>query len=347
MARIIYGVSGQGFGHAARSHETLRHLKKQGHKLMILTYNQAADLLSKDFSVVRIPGLGLNYQNNKLSYWRTIYDNAATLMREGKNWPSLRRKVKAFKPDFVISDFEPLSAAMAHLEKLPLISIDNQHQLSNTKLSVPKKYYKDFLADKLVVKSMVWGADYYLITSFFKTEIKKKNTFLFPPIVRQKIRNLKPSVKDFILVYQNSDFDYILDELKKLKKYKFIVYSGRPGIKKDGNLILKNYHASSWYNDLKNCRAIIGTAGLSLISEALCLNKPYFAIPVAGQIEQIINALYIKKLGFGDWAQALSAKNTSDFIKNSTLYRKNLIKSPKAGVGDLYTKLDSIIKALV
>jgi len=347
MAKIIYGVSGQGFGHAARSHETLRHLKKQGHQLMILTYNQAADLLGKDFSVITIPGLGLNYQNNKLSYWRTIYDNASTVVREGKNWPSIRRKVKAFKPDFFISDFEPLTAAMAHLEKLPLISIDNQHQLTNSKLNVPKKYLKDFIADKLVVKSMVWGADYYLVTSFFKTSITKKNTFLFPPIVRKKIRDLKPSVKDFILVYQNSDFDYILDELKKLKKYKFIVYSGRPGIKKDGNLVLKNYHASSWYNDLKNCRAIIGTAGLSLISEALWLNKPYFAIPVGGQIEQIINALYIKKLDFGDWSEVLNAKKTADFISQSSVYRKNLLKNPKEDMSKLYKKLDSIIKALV
>ncbi len=347
MARIIYGVSGQGFGHAARSHETLRHLKKAGHQLMILTYKQAADLLGRDFSVVKIPGLGLNYQNNKLSYWRTIYDNAATLMREGKNWPSLRRKVKAFKPDLFISDFEPLTVAMAHLEKLPLISIDNQHQLTNTKLSVPKKYNKDFLADKMIVKSMVWGADYYLITSFFKTKVEKKNTFLFPPIIRTKIRNLKPKTGDFILVYQNSDFDYILDELKQVKKYKFVIYSGRPGLKKDANLTLKNYHSPDWYKDLKNCRAIIGTAGLSLISETLWLNKPYFAIPVGGQIEQIINALYIKKLGFGDWSEKLTAQKTLDFIKTSEKYRKNLIKAPKEDMDKLYKKLDSIIKALV
>jgi uncharacterized protein (TIGR00661 family) len=347
MARIIYGVAGQGFGHAARSHETLMHLKRRKHKILVLAYKQSADLLGQDFPVLQIPGLGLNYQNNKLSYWRTLYDNAATLIKSTNKWPSLRRKIKAFNADLVITDFEPLSATIAHIEKLPLISIDNQHQLTNSQIIVPKKYRRDFLAVKLVTKSMVWWADYYLFTSFFKTKITKAKSFLFPPIVREKIRKLKPQVKDFVLVYQNSDFDYILDELKKLKKDNFIIYSGRPGIKKDGNLILKNYHNPDWYKDLANCRAIIGTAGLSLISEALCLDKPYLAIPVGGQIEQIINALYIKKLGYGDWTEVLTSAKTLDFLKNCVNYRKNLKKRKKEDIGAIYKKLDSIIKAIV
>ncbi len=84
-----------------------------------------------------------------------------------------------------------------------------------------------------------------------------------------------------------------------------------------------------------------------MISETLWLNKPYFAIPVGGQIEQIINALYIKKLGFGDWSEKLTAQKTLDFIKTSEKYRKNLIKAPKEDMDKLYKKLDSIIKALV
>ncbi len=347
MARIIYGVAGQGFGHAARSHETLLHLKRKKHKVMVLGYKQSADMLSKDFPVVVIPGLGLNYQNNKLSYWRTIYDNATTLIKSTTKWPSLRRKLKAFKADLIITDFEPLSAAFAHLEQLPLISIDNQHQLTNSSITVPKKFRTSFATIKLVTKSMVWGANYYLFISFFKTKITKARSFLFSPIIREEIRKLKPVVKDFILVYQNSDFDYILDELKKLKKYSFIIYSGRPGTKKEGNLILKNYHNKDWEKDMAQCRAIIGTAGMSLISESLWLNKPYFAVPVGGQIEQIINALYIKKLGFGDWSEKLTAAKAQGFLKNLEKYRKNLKKRPKQDVHAIYRKLDSIISSLV
>lgn len=346
MARIIYGVSGQGFGHAARSYETLNHLKKQGHVILVLSYNQGAKFLQEYFKVINIPGLGLNYKNNKVVYWRTIYDNAKTLIKESKNWPKIIKQIKRFKPDLVISDFEPLSAAFAHLERLPLISLDNQHQLTNTKISVPKKYRRDFITDTIVVKTMVWGADYYLITSFFKTKVTKAKTFLFPAIVRRPIAQLKPTVKDFIYVYQNSNFDNLISELQKIKTEKFIIYRNISKNKTIGNITIKDYtHKNT--NDLKNCKAIVGTAGLSTISEALWLKKPYFAIPVAHQVEQTLNAINIKKLGYGDWATNLTAKNLTKFINKLPEYRAKLNKRPQESTSELYKKLDSIIKELV
>lgn len=345
MSRIIYGLSGQGFGHSARGHEVLTHLKKKGHELLVLTYAQALGVMKADFPTLEIPGLGLNYQNNKVDYLRTLYDNAAMLVRSGKNWPALLRKIKRFKADLVISDYEPLSAAYAHLEKLPLVSFDNQHQMTNTKIIVPKKYRRDLLAAKLVTRSFVWGADHYLITTFFQTPVSKPDTFLFPPVVRRQVARLKPAVKDYILVYQNSDFDYILPELKKLAPQKFVVFSSRPDEIKDGNLVLKHHDPAAFLQHLKNCRAIIATAGLSLISEAIRLDKPYFAIPVAKQVEQTINALYIKKLGFGDWAETFSAARGRRFMGNLEKFRRALKNNPKENTDRLFEKLDEIIAA--
>lgn len=343
MSRIIYGLSGQGFGHSARGHEVLTHLKKKGHELLVLTYAQALAVMKPDFPTLEIPGLGLNYQNNKVDYLRTFYDNAAMLVRSGTSWPSLLRKIKRFKADLVISDYEPLSAAFAHLENLPLISFDNQHQMTNTKISVPPKYRRDFIAAKLVTRSFVWGADHYLITTFFPTPANKPETFLFPPVVRRQVTRLKPSVKDYILVYQNSDFDYILPQLKKLAPQKFIVFSSRPEEIRDGNLLLKHHDPEAFLRYLKDCRAIIATAGLSLISEAIHLDKPYFALPVAKQVEQTINAIYIKKLGFGDWAETFSPARGKKFLQNLEKYRRALKKNPKEGTAALFKKLDSII----
>ncbi len=346
MARIIYGVAGQGFGHSARSFEVLNHLKKKGHTLLVLTYGQATAVMKPHFPVLEIPGLGLNYQNNRVVYWRTIYDNARMLMRNTKNWPRLLRTVRKFKPDLIISDFEPLSTALAHLNKLPLVSFNNQHQLTNTKISIPPKYRRDFLATKLIVKSMVWGADYYLITSFFKTEVTHPRTFLFPPVVREPVRRLRPTIKNFTLVYQNSDFDYIIDELKKLAPERFIIFSTRPFQKTEGNITFKNHEPKEFLKDLKSCKAIIATAGSSLAFEALWLKKPYFAIPVAQQVEQTINALYIKKLGFGDWAVKFTAPRGKKFLSNLKFYRSQLKKQPNLKPTELFKKLDSIINSL-
>ncbi len=344
MANIMYGVSGQGFGHSARSHEVLAHLKKRGHNLLVLTYAQALGVMKKDFPTVEIPGLGLNYQNNRVSYSRTIYDNALMLFRSSTKWPTLLRRIRAFKPDLVITDFEPLSAVLAHFEDLPLISFNNQHQLTNTALSVPKKYQNEFRTTKLVIQSMIWGARYYLITSFFKTPITKPNTFLFPPVVREAVRRLKPRTGNSTLVYQTAEFD-IFSELKKLAPKRFIVYCNRED-SVDGNIRIKKHNPQTFLADLKNCNAIIATAGSSLAFEALYLNKPYFAIPVAKQVEQTINAIYIKKLGFGEWAETFTAAKGKKFLSSLSVYRRNLQRHPKPTPTALFKKLDAIIKSL-
>ena len=197
MARIIYGVAGQGFVHTTRSKEIIKHLIDSGHKVLVMTYGQALFFLEKDFEVVEIPGLILSYKNNKLSYWETIFKNAKLLLKETKNWKKISKKFKDFKPDMAITDFEPLTCLLAKQSNIPLLSIDNQHQLTNTKIS-SKGHKKDLLAAQLIIKSVVWGAKRYFVTTFYETPILDKKTFIFPPIVRQEILDLKTEKQDYM-----------------------------------------------------------------------------------------------------------------------------------------------------
>ena len=43
--RIVYGVSGEGFGHAMRAKELIRSLIMTGHEIKVITYGQAYDEL--------------------------------------------------------------------------------------------------------------------------------------------------------------------------------------------------------------------------------------------------------------------------------------------------------------
>ena len=40
MANIIYGVSGEGFGHSSRAREMLSHLVKSGHTVKVVSYDR-------------------------------------------------------------------------------------------------------------------------------------------------------------------------------------------------------------------------------------------------------------------------------------------------------------------
>ncbi len=286
----------------------------------------------------------MDYKKNKLIYSKTIWKNIVKISQSTKHWSSIKKVFKDFDPDLVITDFEPLTALLAQTQKKPLISVDNQHQLTRTKIKLPIKYKKDLIADKLVIKLMIRKANYYLITSFFKTPITHKNTFLFAPIIREEILDLKAKEEDYFLVYQGADFSNILPTLKNLKE-KFIIFGPNKEGQED-NLTFIKYSLDEWLKYLANARAVIGTAGLSLISECIYLEKPYLALPIKNQIEQTINAEYLEKAELGMKAEKFTEKTFTIFLSKLDFYRKNLKLVEKCGNKDLNNKLEEIIKSL-
>lgn len=342
--RIIYGLAGQGFGHSARSRESLKHLAAAGHDIKVFTYGQGAFFLHHDFDVFEIPGLTLSYKNNRVRYFKTLFDNTKKVYGQAREWNRVKKVFKDFAPEVVITDFEPLSAMLAKKFRLPLISIDNQHQLTNTEVKVDKKHLKDLVADKAIIKMVIRNASYYLVTSFFKTTVKKKNTFLFPPIIRQEVLDLQPVKGDYFLVYEGADMGR-LSELFKRLPYKFVIF-GPHARGQEGNILFKGFDTKEWLMYLNRCRAVIGTAGLSLLGEAIYLKKPYLALPIKRQIEQIINAQYLQRLGYGQFSYDLTAEDFEDFVANLGQYEDKLAFAEACGNEELFKKLDEIIADL-
>ncbi|MCX6779421.1 MAG: glycosyltransferase, partial [Candidatus Magasanikbacteria bacterium] len=198
------------------------------------------------------------------------------------------------------------------------------------------------LTAKTVSKLMVHNAKAYLVTSFFKTSVTHPRTYLFPPILRKEVLETKPTVGNFILVYTTSNFSSVIDVLKKINA-QFIIYGVGEHLNED-NLIFKLPSQVGFLKDLASCQAIFATAGLSLISEALHLGKPYLAMPVKGQFEQILNAYYLEKLGYGKFLQKITKENIESFLSDMGIYRENLLKYKKEDNQKIFSKLDNLIK---
>ena len=60
---------------------------------------------------------------------------------------------------------------------------------------------------------------------------------------------------------------------------------------------------------------MIAGGGFSLLSECVYLHKPALSIPVAGQFEQTLNARYLERLGYGEYAEAPSAEAVTGFLE--------------------------------
>src|SRR5580700_3580249 len=341
MANILYGVNGEGAGHSTRSKEVLTHLREQGHTLHVASFDRGMQNLRDQFEVTEIFGFRFAYVNNRVRYKRTIAKNLITVPQAAKSANRLKNLIATWKIDLVITDFEPLSCHVAHRVGLPVISIDNQHCLTNAVVSYPTQYRSDAAAAKLVTKLMTPHADAYLVISFFSAPVKKRNTFLFPPLLRQEILEATPTQGEHVLVYVTSPAPALTKILSAVRA-PFIAYGfGRDG--KEGNVVYKKPSLDGFMRDLTSAKAIVANAGFSLVTEALHLGKPYLAVPVEHQFEQIFNAYWLQKMEYGAYWKELNKESVESFLYNLPLYREKLADYPRQGNGALLAKLDALI----
>jgi uncharacterized protein (TIGR00661 family) len=346
MANILYGVNGEGAGHSTRSREVIAHLIAAGHNVHVASFDRGLQNLSAEFQVTEIYGFRFAYVNNRVRYDRTFAKNLFTAPKAARSIHRLTKLAEERQVQMVITDFEPLTCHVGHRKQLPVITIDNQHCLTNTLVTYPKEFQRDAAAAKLVCRMMTPRADASLVTSFFIPKIKpgKSKTFLFPPILRQEVLQAKSTEGDAVLVYVTSPAPGLAKTLAGVRG-EFIAYGfGRDGC--EGNVTFKKPSLTGFLSDLVNAKAVIANAGFSLVTEALHLAKPYLAVPVAHQFEQTFNAYWLARMEYGAWWEELNKERVESFLYNLPLYREKLQAYPRQGNDALFTKLDHLIARL-
>ena len=341
MANILYGVNGEGAGHSTRAREVLSHLVAQGHAVHVLSFDRGLRNLSQQFDATEIYGFRFAYVNNRVRYKRTIAKNLITIPQAARSLARLKDLVDEWKIDLVITDFEPLSCHVGHKKGLPVISIDNQHLLTNAAVSYPRQFRRDAAAAKLVTRMMTPHANAYLVISFFTAPVKKRNTFLFPPLLRQEILDANATQGEHILVYVTSPAPALARLLTSVRA-RFIAYGfGREG--QEGNILYKKPSLDGFFNDLISAQSIVANSGFSLVTEALHLGKPYLAVPVSHQFEQTFNAYWLGKMGYGAYWEDLNKERVESFLYNLPHFREKLAGYPRQGNQALLQKVDALI----
>jgi uncharacterized protein (TIGR00661 family) len=344
MANILYGVNGEGAGHSTRAKEVISHLQKRGHTVHVVSFARGLANLRKDFEVTEIFGWEIAYVDNQVRFRRTVVRNLLTARKTAASVSRLKELIDEKAIDLVITDFEPLSCHAARRKRLPIIAIDNQHCLTNANVSYPRKYRRDAAAAKMVTRFMVPGANAYLALTFFAAEATRAKTFMFPPILRECILNAKPREGEHVLVYVTTPAPAVARILESVR-CPFVAYGfGREG--KNGNVLYKKPSLDGFLADLVNAKAIIANAGFSLVTEALYLRKPYLAVPVEHQFEQIFNAYWLDKAGYGAYWDELSKERVESFLYNLPHFREKLAGYPRQGNDALLAKLDALIVEL-
>lgn len=310
--KILYGVVGEGMGHAMRSRVVLSHLVAQGHELEIMASGRASDFLKKHFEGVnRIHGLHMIYEENRVRRGKTLWSNVLSgAAGVPTNIAAYFDLIGTFKPEVVISDFESWTYLYAKAHRLPIFSIDNM-QIINRCTHGPDIIggdEADFQITRAFVKGKLPFCDHYLITTFFRPQLRKPKTSLYPPILRPEILAAARRRGDHLLVYQTAEGNEGLARTLEATGIECRIYGMRRAIQEEqveGNLRYRPFSEAGFIDDLASARGVIAGGGFTLMGEAVYLHKPMLAVPLVRQFEQILNARYLEREGFGLAAESL------------------------------------------
>jgi uncharacterized protein (TIGR00661 family) len=347
--KILYGVVGEGMGHAIRSRAVIGHLvHDEKHQVAVVVSGRAYEVLKKYFPDVHdIWGLIMTYRDNEFKVVRSIVENIKqSLTGIPDNIIRYMEIAESFEPECVISDFESWSYLFGIRHGLPILCIDNIQMIA--RCTHPEEFVrlheKDFLVTKAFVKGKLPLCHHYYVTTFFYPEVRKPRTTLVPPVLRREILEARPSEGEHVLVYQTSDSAGNLPAVLKSLDVPFVVYGYRRDIGEDvedGSVRFRPFDESAFIRDLASARAVIANGGFTLLGEAVHLCKPVLSVPVKAQFEQVLNGWYLERLGYGCTVGELDAAAIRHFLSRLDSYREKLASYDRSeGNGRLFALLD-------
>jgi uncharacterized protein (TIGR00661 family) len=353
--RILYGVVGEGMGHAIRSRVVLEHLIGRGHSVEIMASGRAEGFLARQFSGVNaIHGLHMISEDNRVRRGKTLLSNIVKgIAGLPKNIRAYFELIDDFEPQVVISDFESWTYSYGKLHDLPVFSIDNM-QIINRCTHPPEILEgarAEFELTRAFVKSKLPFCEHYLITSIVRPPIRKERTSLFPPILRPEVLGAERRRGDHVLVYQTGEGFDDLARLLDESGFECRVYGMKRDLEDDlvdGNVRHRPFSETGFVDDLASARAVIASAGFTLMGEAVYLGVPMLAIPLGNQFEQRLNARYLEHEGYGRAAESLTDRAVlASFIDRLPQYEEKLAGFEHDRNQSLFAAIDKLLAGRV
>lgn len=378
MKKIVYGICGIGNGHLYRQLPIIDFLLKENHQVMIFTYGTAYDFFTNKYihqlspnkvELIKLALVDVPYfigNKEGLDFSKALEINSHMDIKN--NLQSFAHAQQFIGiPDLVITDYEPYSAQYGYAYDCPVVTIDQQSKylLKNLPLELNGFNYLDEI---MRLKMFFPLAKKRFACSFFKTPDKNlgnDHVQVIPTNIRPQILSIqnKPSHKSHYIVYLTAQSGFKQNlfeivEILKERKEEFTIFIDKDTYQKNkvdiSYFVSSNIHfaihgENHFEDTLETCHGVISTAGHTLLSEAMHLGIPVYAMPL-DLYEQQLSADIIGKNQFGVNHPIIIKEKLDDFIKNNQKYRKNIKNDTKIlnksdGLNILIDYVKKIIKA--
>jgi uncharacterized protein (TIGR00661 family) len=344
---IVLGSWGVGYGHSTRQRPILEGLLARGHDVILITNDQSTQFFTRNYPNVRqaqvyVPVMHTTPQG--LDFTKTANDPRNALPEANPAfWNACGLIERTFgKPDLVISDYDMVSAQIAYLFGVPLVTLDQQSKFLGYEFPDVGGYNPN--EHRMRLGYFFPKAQIRVATSFFKVNyapIPAYPVMMIPPIIGADVKDqVRAPINNLITVYISAasqiqqPLDDLLSVFSRFREMTFVCFVDGGTAQAPPNVVLKPSARAEFIDSLRQSAAVIATAGHNLITEALFLHVPMFLLPFA-HYEQQLNARIItqEQLGYAD--SVVSEANLSAFLSQLVSYRQKRLDS-----AEIYTRFD-------
>ena len=349
---ILYGICGIGNGHYNRQLPIIRYLLNQGHKIVVFTYGEGLAYFRNRFpahqnlSIVPVANPYYVGARDGLDFEQTAEAKSNQNVDFNRiNASAMKHALKELgRPDLVISDYEMVSAQYAYAKHAPLVTLDQQSKylVGDFSTDLNGTNYQDEI-ERLRMFFPV--ATKRIAVSFFRVPTSTKSNGvhvdIFSPMIRPEVLQAKGHIKSSkpsILVYVTAQqlgvqpVEEWIALIKSMLPENFgahVFLPSRFTLPLSTQQVFFYHHGDSRFDSLLFAsHGVITTAGHTLLSEAMYLEKPVYALPLP-LYEQQLNAEIIAQGGFGLSESTLSESGLRSFFNNLDSYFKNIQNDQK------------------
>ncbi len=284
--RILYGVQATGNGHITRARVLLPALQAAGAEVDMLFSGRAADELFNmeafgDYRVRR--GFTFATEAGRVQRWRTLQRN---------NLLQFWRDLKALDLegyDLVLSDFEPLTAWAARLQKVPSVGVAHQYAFH---YPVPGTGFTPWLKSCIRLFAPV---DHPVGLHWHHF-----NAPILPPMIEPGRYPISEETGKILVYLPFESIEETIYWLSPLNGHRFRVYCAVDAPRHVGPLELQPFSRQGFQQDLHSCEGVIANAGFGLCSEAVQAGKKLLVKPLRHQVEQSSNAAVLAQMGLAE-----------------------------------------------
>ena len=293
MKRIAYYISDVGWGHAARSIEVVKALKRLGRCRFLIVNSSAKELLKAELSQEehmespnpKEPGWGSEYIIDREGLKSRIREWALNLERAAEGEAE---RVAGFKPDLVICDVNPVAPLVAERLKVPCVVVSNfnwwdeyMHMFEDEDLLKPLKraYDKSHWNFILPLESENRA---FRLKERVELVAKEHDAERVREIRRKLIRTYRPEIIAMVAaggwkMPLPTSVERAMEEASRKAKILWVIPHGL-SIKSEGLTTHWLSKGSDFRNTLAACDFVISKYGYSTASEALISRIPMLLI---------------------------------------------------------------------